>query len=130
MTFKVACENGFTPSNVPKTGLYNYADIDDEFLITVHHWMKWYKFGFTRLWDNLSLEIRNGRLTREEAIVLLRNEANYVPHDEINLFSQYLGISVQQFFEIAESFRDNEVWTKRSDGTWFIKDFLISDWPW
>ena len=43
------------------------ADIDDEFLITIHHWMKWYKFGFTRLWDNLSLEIRNGKLTRKKA---------------------------------------------------------------
>ena len=86
MTFKVACENGFTPSDAPKTGLYNYADIDDEFLITVHHWMKWYKFGFTRLWDNLSLEIRNGRLTREEAIVLLRNEANYVPQMRLICF--------------------------------------------
>ena len=31
--------------------------------------MKWYKFGFTRLFDNLSLEIRNGRMTRDEALV-------------------------------------------------------------
>ena len=44
-----------------KTGYYNFADIDDEFLITIHHLMKWYKFGFTREWDNLSIEIRNKR---------------------------------------------------------------------
>ena len=43
------------------------ADIDDDF-ISIHHWLKWYKFGFTRLFDNLSLEIRNGRMTREQAI--------------------------------------------------------------
>ena len=28
----------------PKTGLYNYADIDDDF-ISIHHFIKWYKFG-------------------------------------------------------------------------------------
>ena len=35
-------------------------------------YLKWYKFGFTRLFDNLSLEIRNGRLTRDEAIEIVR----------------------------------------------------------
>ena len=29
----------------PKTGIYKFADIDDEFLITIHHYMKWFKFG-------------------------------------------------------------------------------------
>ena len=30
-----------------RTGYYDYADIDDDF-ISLHHWIKWYKFGFTR----------------------------------------------------------------------------------
>ena len=46
-------------------GFYNYADIDDGFIMSVHHWLKWHKFGFTRTWDNLSLEIRYGRMTRK-----------------------------------------------------------------
>ena len=46
-----------------KTGFYNFADIDDN-LISIHHWLKWYKFGFTRSFDNLSIEIRNGRFDR------------------------------------------------------------------
>ena len=32
----------------PLTGYYAYADIDDAFLISIHHWLKWLKFGFTR----------------------------------------------------------------------------------
>ena len=67
-TRRIAAEHGFVANTSgPRTGLYDYADIDDDF-ISIHHWLKWYKFGFTRLFDNLSLEIRNGRITREAAV--------------------------------------------------------------
>jgi hypothetical protein len=42
--------------------------------ISLHHWMKWYKFGFTRLFDNLSLEIRNGRMTRDRALAIIQEK--------------------------------------------------------
>ncbi|MCX7307272.1 MAG: N-acetyl sugar amidotransferase, partial [Afipia sp.] len=48
-TRKVAAQHGFAADTKgPRTGLYDYADIDDDF-ISIHHWLKWYKFGFTRL---------------------------------------------------------------------------------
>jgi hypothetical protein len=59
-SLQVAQQHGFrSRKQGPKTGYYNYADIDDNF-ISLHHFLKWYKFGFTRLFDNLSLEIRRG----------------------------------------------------------------------
>lgn len=128
-TFRVAKEHGFKEDDKPKTGLYKFADIDDAFLITIHHWMKWYKFGFTRLWDNLSLEIRNGRLTREEAIQIIRERGNEEPKEEIQKFCDYLGISQQTYYEIAESFRNHEIWTFEN-GHWKIKDFLLDNWNW
>jgi hypothetical protein len=97
-TFEVAKKHGFRADESPKTGLYAFADIDDEFLITIHHWLKWYKFGFTRLWDNLALEIRNGRMTRESAIQVIRDVAEGPPIKEIGSFCQYVGISERQFF--------------------------------
>ena len=44
-TYAIARRHGFVADDQPKTGLYAFADIDDEFLITIHHWMKWYKSG-------------------------------------------------------------------------------------
>ena len=41
-----AKNNGFQKGTKPKTGYYAFADIDDEFLITIHHWIKWYKCGY------------------------------------------------------------------------------------
>ena len=112
----------------PRTGWYDYADIDDVF-ISIHHWLKWYKFGFTRVFDNLSLEIRNGRMSREEAIAILRQGGDQTPHRDIERFCEYVGITIEHFLEVIERFRNPDVWVKR-DGRWIIEDFLSPDWEW
>ena len=126
--FEMAKQHGFQAREAPKTGYYAYADIDDDF-ISIHHWLKWYKFGFTRVFDNLSLEVRNGRLTREEAVAILREMGDQTPHEDIDRLCQYLEITREHFFEVVERFRNPDLWTKR-DGVWQIDDFLIDDWAW
>lgn len=129
-SLRVAREHGFkVREDGPRTGYYNYADIDDDF-ISIHHFLKWYKFGFTRLFDNLSLEIRNNRLTREEAIQIVRQRGDQTPHADIQKFCDFIGITVSHFFDVIETFRNTNIWIKRHDDKWAIKDFLISDWKW
>ena len=128
-TFGVARKHGFVEGDRARTGYYAYADIDDDF-ISLHHWMKWYKFGFTRLFDNLSLEIRNGRITRERAIAIVRETGDQTPHGDIASFCAYAGISPEAFRATAEGFRDAAVWRRGPDGVWRIPDFLIEDWRW
>jgi N-acetyl sugar amidotransferase len=128
-TLETARAHGFAVREEgPKTGYYDYADIDDDF-ISIHHFLKWYKFGFTRLFDNLSLEIRNGRMTREQAIEIVRNAGDQTPHDDICKFCDFVGISKENFFDVIEKFRNKDVWT-RHNGKWMIKGFLIPDWNW
>ena len=129
-TFEVAHKHGFISAEKAKTGLYAFADIDDAFLITIHHYMKWYKFGFTRLWDNLSLEIRNDRMTRNEAKQIIETAGEENPAKEIELFCDYVGISKKMFFEIANTFRNKDIWKKNSKGVWQIKNFLFENWDW
>lgn len=124
-----ALDSGFqVRQEGPKTGYYNYADIDDDF-ISIHHWLKWYKFGFTRLFDNLSLEIRNGRMSREQAIEALQQFGSQTPREDIVRLSDFLRITVDHFFKICESFRNHDVWI-RKQGRWVIEDFLVTDWAW
>ncbi|QCO19892.1 N-acetyl sugar amidotransferase (plasmid) [Azospirillum brasilense] len=111
-----------------RTGLYDYADIDDDF-ISVHHWFKWHKFGFTRLFDNLSLEIRNGRIGRADAIAIIRARGDDTPHDDIARLCGFLDITEDRLHSIAETFRNKAVW-HRQGGVWTIPDFLIPDWTW
>lgn len=126
----VASAAGFRhEAGAARTGYYDYADIDDDF-ISLHHWMKWYKFGFTRLFDNLSLEIRNGRMTRAGALRIIRERGDQTPHADIARFCAFAGIPVERFFAIAERFRDPAVWHRRADGVWHIPGFLVPDWSW
>lgn len=130
MAYCVAKRQGFTPSaDGALTGHYDFADLDDAFL-AIHHWLKWYKFGFTRAFDNLSLEIRGGRMTRGEAIERLRELGEQRPDEAIGAFCEHVGITREHFFEVVERFRNPEVWTRRNDGAWVIEDFLVPDWSW
>lgn len=126
---RIASSVGFYfESGGARTGFYDYADIDDR-SISVHHYLKWYKFGFTRLFDNLSLEIRNSRMTRAQAIQIIREKGEQCPIDDIGLVCEFMGISVDDFFATAERFRNSAIWNRKS-GQWKIDKFIISDWNW
>jgi hypothetical protein len=127
-TFEVAHAHGFRTEERPRTGFWDYADIDDDF-ISLHHWLKWHKFGFTRAWDNLAVEIRNGRITRGRAIEILRELGDQTPYEDIASFCQYVGIDEYRFYSIADKFRNLGIWKER-DGVWQIDNFLIPDWRW
>ena len=129
VTLRTALAHGFERrTEGPKTGYYDYADIDDDF-ISIHHWLKWYKFGMTRLFDNLSIEIREGRCSRDEAIDIVRQTGEQRPLDDIDRFCQFTDISYDQFFDIAETHRNRDIWVRRGD-TWTIPGFLVPDWEW
>lgn len=128
--YSVAKKNGFEGlSSKPKTGYYQFADVDDEFIIAVHHWLKWYKFGFTRLWDNLSLEIRAGRMTREKALEIIKNIGDEYPVEAIQKFCSWAELTEMQFLEIISIFRNDRIWGE-NEGVKKIKNFIIQDWKW
>lgn len=130
VTRRVAEQQGFVGNpQGARTGYYAFADLDDDF-IAIHHWLKWYKFGFTRAFDNLALEIRNGRLTREQAINILRQLGDQTPHQDIAKFCAFAGMEVAEFMRIAEGFRNQTIWTQDDRGIWYLPEFPIPDWTW
>ena len=121
----MASEFGFrAPESGP--GWHVFDDVDSEF-ISIHHFLKWHKFGITRLFDNLSIDIRAGRLGREEAIKIIAQRAPERPDADIAAYCDYLGIKIEQFDQACEKFRNTDIWTKR-DGRWVIQDFIVDDW--
>lgn len=128
-SLRVAKEHGFQERvEGPKTGLWNYADIDDDF-ISLHHYLKWYKFGFTRLFDNLSVEIRNGNISRGAAIDIIQKKGNVVPHDDIRAFCRFVGIQKEDWWNIAEQHRELDIWQMEA-GVWKMPGFIIDNWNW
>ncbi len=122
--FKTAAAAGFEKSSDgPKLGLYDFADLDSTNIV-VHHYIKWFKFGMTRLFDNISVEIRNGRMTRAEGINILREKSEKTPEHEIKLFCAQIGITVEQFWLGLEKFRNLNIWKKDASGSWHIPGYL------
>ncbi|MDA9615829.1 hypothetical protein N9S20_00510, partial [Candidatus Pelagibacter sp.] len=102
-----------------KTGFYNYADIDDD-LISIHHYLKIYKFGFSRLHDNLSLEIRNKRILRKDAINIINKNKFKTPSGDIRKFCKLINLSEANFFKTCEKFRNKNIWIK-DNNKWKLK---------
>tara|TARA_B100001057_G_C22711451_1_gene895949 strand:- start:315 stop:1193 length:879 start_codon:yes stop_codon:yes gene_type:complete len=129
VSFKISQKKGFQETNKANIGIYNFADIDDN-TINIHHWIKWFKFGFTRDFDNLSIEIRNNRVSRENAIKKIKKtNLNYINKKSISDFCKYIKISENNFFKAVEKFRNKKIWYKKGS-IWKIKDFIIMDYNW
>ncbi len=126
---KIAQQHGFKYAQSDlKTGTWDFADIDCKF-ISLHHFLKWYKFGITRAFDNLSVQIRYGMTTREDALKRLATLGLQRPDQDIEAFCEFQKKPIRWFFDIAETFRNPDIW-KQQDGKWVIPDFIIKDWNW
>jgi hypothetical protein len=125
----IARRHGFeSRADGPRVGHYDYVNIDDD-MIGVHHHAKWFKYGITRSWDTLSMEIRAGRMSRQEAVDRVRDVGDETPWPDIEAFCDYLGISEHEYFAVMERFRNPAIWRRDAD-RWRIDDFLVSDFAW
>ena len=82
------------------------------------------------MWDNLSIEIREKRISRVNAIKIIKKNNKILPIAEIKKFCEYLNISLKDFFKIAERHRNRKIWYLNKEKVWYIKNFLIKDFKW
>lgn len=112
---------GFVANPERTEGTYTkYASLDDK-MDGMHYFMKFIKFGFGRATDDTSHEIRDGHISREEAIALVRRYDGEFPKKYFKEFLEYLGITEEHFWAVADSWRSPTVWDKDSDGKWLLK---------
>ena len=125
---KIAIKNGFKPrEDGPIMGLYNESDLDCT-NIPIHHYFKWFKFGFNRVTDNCSNEIRKGRMSRIDAIKkVIKLDGKKPPREYIDAFCKQIGISHRLFWKTADKFRNKQIWKKTSKNNWYIKNWIGGD---
>ena len=123
-TFKISKKYGFKQNKLTaKTGTFKFADIDDD-LISIHHFLKIYKFGFSRNFDTLSLEIRNKRMSRAEAVKLIKKDGFKAPIGDIKKFCKLININKKTFFDTCEKFRNKKIWIKNKNKKWVLNNPL------
>lgn len=109
----------------PEGALHAFKDVDCEFM-TFHHYFKWLKFGYSRVSDHASIDIRTGRMTREEALRHVAEREGEDPREYMEHFCRYLRISESRFWEIADCFRDPRIWVRGRSGQWIMRDFIAA----
>jgi len=104
----------------------NYTQIDS-FGYLVHQWTKYVKFGAQRVADIASRLVREGALTRDQAI-LLTNDNDYICDPKAKRdFCDCLGITEEFFDSVVEKHVDKDVVGKDIDGNWKRKDLLYKN---
>jgi N-acetyl sugar amidotransferase len=122
---EIAKQYGFRTLDHPGEGTFrNYVGIDEK-INRIHQYLKVLKFGYGRATDHACEDIRNGRLTREEAKKLvkehdLKNLSDYFIDD----FVRYVGYEKQEFLSLLERYRNKDIWKKDENNQWYIPGHL------
>lgn len=106
---------GFSPNSERTEGTYSkYASIDDKF-DGFHYYLGYIKFGIGRATSDSAHEIRDGKITREEGVALVKKYDGEFPQKYYQEFLDFCKISDQEFHEIVDSWRSDHIWVHERD---------------
>lgn len=97
------------------------SNLDDMHENGAHDYLKFIKFGYGRCTDHASKDIRQGLITRDEGIRLVRKYDSNRPKD-LDRWLKYVNISEYEWDMHCDTLRDPRVWWIEK-GRWF-KDNL------
>jgi len=112
--FYYASENvGFQPNPDGRSeGTYSkYASLDDK-LDGFHYYFMLLKFGIGRATSDAAHEVRDGHISREEAVALVHRYDTEFPSKNFEDFLEYCRFTDDEFWEVAERWRNNNLWEK------------------
>ncbi|WP_229598761.1 N-acetyl sugar amidotransferase [Runella limosa] len=130
---EIVKRHGFSVKQDGNTeGTYTNFENLDEKLVGLHDYLKYVKYGFGRATDHAGIDIRNGRLSREEAISLVKEFEGKYPYYAVDEFINYSGMSKEEIDKVIDSFTNPFIFKQRDDGTFerdaegnLVKNFSI-----
>ena len=93
----------------------------DEDWVTFNQKIKYLKYGFGRVADYVNEEIRIGRLTREQGIVLNEKYDGTCSDNYVESFSSYIGITSREFWEHVDKSVNEDLFDKKGLGEYIPK---------
>ena len=98
-----------------------FEALDEEFMV-VNQYMKYLKYGFGRVTDVVNEEVRLGHMERSKAVELAKKLDGKCPPKYLKDFCKYIGITLDEFNKVAESYRNKDIWGKNKLGHWRLKE--------
>lgn len=107
---------GFSENPEPREGTYDgWENLDTKYTV-FHDYFKFLKFGYGRTTDHVSLEIRLGRMTREEGLKRIKQHEGKIPTKYLDEFLHDAELTFEEFLGVCEKFTDKELFMKDSIG--------------
>ena len=119
--FYYAAENtGFRPNPERTEGSYSkYSSVDDR-IDPLHYYTTYIKFGLGRATYDAAQEIRNGKITREEGVALVRRYDAEFPKKYFKEILDYMDITEARFWAVIDGARSPHMW-KRENNEWSLR---------
>lgn len=103
--------------NGRNTGTYTDFGQLDTPLYELHTYMMYLKFGFGRGLQDACIDIRAGRLSRQEAVEIVNKYDGEYPEKSIPLFLEYFKMSKEEFDAVLDRHANKELFEK-VNGIW------------
>jgi len=111
---------GFKTLGTHVEGTYtDYENLDDA-IVSVHDYFKYLKFGFGRATDHACIDIRNGRLSREEAINLVNLYDGECSSTTKGLFCAHYDITPDEFDGVCHRFANKKLFDENLKPLWSV----------
>ncbi len=117
---------GFVPNVERSEGTYSkYASLDDQ-IDGFHYYLAYIKFGIGRATSDASHEIRDGKITREEGVALVKRYDGEFPKKYYKEFLEYCSITDEEVNAVIDSWRSDHIWVSNG-GEWKLKQPVWSE---
>lgn len=94
-----------------------YDHVDCFNFMDLHDYLKSIKHGYSKVTDHASREIRYGRVTRAEALALVRQHES-APLQHLDKFCDWLGVEPRTLHFIVDQHRNPRFWNQEAPGRW------------
>jgi hypothetical protein len=121
----IASANGFqSHPKVVEGSMVNYENLDNH-QTGIHDYFKFLKFGFSRATDIACLHVRRGRISRQDALEIVRQRDGRFPWTYLGKpladILEPLDLSVDEFVKVCDKFSNKKIF-KRDGAGGLLKD--------
>ncbi len=116
---KEICDFQTNPYGRSEGTFSKYASLDDK-IDGFHYFTMFVKFGQGRAVDDACRDIRDGYLSREEGVALVRRYDGEFPDRHYKFFLDYTGLTEEEFWYHIDRNRSPHLWDK-NDNDWVLR---------
>jgi N-acetyl sugar amidotransferase len=100
------------------TGTFTNFDSLDDKIDDLYYYMQFIKFGFGRAVRDTSRFIQNDRMSRDEALEIIKKYDGEFPSKNLGEVLGYLDLKEDEFKKIVDKHRNTEIWKKNEKNDW------------